>query len=120
MTPMETNTKAARVPMFTSYPSVTSGRKNASSAATTPVMIVILCGVRKVRLTRANQGHSVPSHREGHPALPEHQYHYHQREAYEDCERDDELRDLERCRLQRRGSSVSLMDARRISFAISL
>jgi hypothetical protein len=41
--------------MFTSSPSVTSGRKNASSPAATPVMIVILCGVRKVRWTCENQ-----------------------------------------------------------------
>ena len=58
MTPIETSTKAASVPILTSAPSVTSGRKNARIAAATPVMIVILCGVRKVRWTRENQGGS--------------------------------------------------------------
>jgi len=42
------------VPMFTSSPSVVSGRKKARIEATTPVMIVILYGVRKVGWTPAS------------------------------------------------------------------
>src|SRR5829696_8064162 len=45
----------------------------------------------------------VPAHCEGDPALAEHQDHHHHREPYEDCERDDQPRRREGCRLQRRG-----------------
>src|SRR5215213_3684599 len=104
MTPMETSTKAARVPMFTSSPSVTSGRKNASSPAATPVMIVILCGVRKVRWTRENQGGSRLSRliAKATRLWPSTRIITTTGRPYEDRQRDDQPRCRERCRFEGR------------------
>src|SRR5215203_4945802 len=113
ITPMETSTKAASVPMFTSSPRVTRGSQKARIPEMTPVMIVIRYGVRKRVWTRENHGGSRLSRlmAKGYPALAEDQDHHHHREPDEDGERDDELRGREGRRSEgrrRRGRGAQL------------
>ena len=61
MTPTHTMTNASSVPIETSSPSSAIGKKPATTAATTPVMIVVTYGVWNFGCTLPKTGGSRPS-----------------------------------------------------------
>ena len=65
--------------------------KPASTATTTPMMIVMTYGVRNVGWTFANtlRQQAVARHREGDPALPQQQDHHDHGDAGGRTDRDD-------------------------------
>ena len=60
-TPVHTIAKASSVPMLTRTPRTVMGKRPEAIATSTPVMMVVTCGVRKRGCSREKSGGSSPS-----------------------------------------------------------